>query len=46
VPTNFRLPCVLIEQVRARAAERDETVTALVIRALQREIEQEQGSLG
>jgi hypothetical protein len=35
------LPRVLIEQVRSRAAERGETVTALVIRALEREVEQE-----
>lgn len=38
VPTNFRLPRELIEQVRAVAAERGETVTVLVIRALEREV--------
>lgn len=38
VPTNFRLPRALIEQVRATAETRGETVTVLVIRALEREI--------
>lgn len=38
VPTNFRLPRTLIEQVRSTAASRDETVTELVIRALTREV--------
>jgi hypothetical protein len=38
VPTNFRLPRTLIEQVRAQAAINDETVTELVIRALTQEV--------
>lgn len=38
VPTNFRLPRALIEQVRARAAANGETITELVIRALEREV--------
>lgn len=38
VPTNFRLPRTLIEQVRATAEARGETVTEFVIRALEREV--------
>jgi hypothetical protein len=40
VPTNFRLPRLLIAAVRARAETNGETVTELVIRALRREVEQ------
>jgi hypothetical protein len=35
---TWRLPRALLDRVKARAAERDESVLSLVVRALEREL--------